>query len=250
MTTSLWNSEYITTQIREGDSAEPMHFAFLNLRARETGSADTNFETNRVGLKIESLGIATTRTLPSYPVPGIGSVTGESQTVGLDLGMATKNINIAGIITEQTITKKFAQDVSPKNPTVTMTAYEIAQLIHSYVDSSRFQKHQNMDELILLMPSRVDKKYQYHDGLPERTNPSGGLTSVENLPLIPFTWKVRDQDNTTILDIALTSNFPSPIHEGTDIKGTQGFIRSFSTQIQAGQPYITFTLDFEVAFVI
>jgi len=249
MTTLLWNSEYITTKIQEGNTNEPNYFVFLNLRARDTDATGNNFNTNRIGLQIETIGIATNRTLPSYPVPGIGAVTGESQTVGLDLGMATKTVNLTGIITEQTISKKF--DVSAAAPiTVTMTTQEITQLIHSYVDSSRFQRHQNLDELIILIPSRVDKSYQYHEGLPERADPSGGLTSVENLPLIPFTWKVRDQDNTTLLDISLGSSFPSPIHTATDVTGLSGFIRSFSTQVTAGQPFITFTLDFEVAFVI
>jgi hypothetical protein len=250
MTTSLWNSEYITTQIQEGDNQEPNYFVFLNLRARDSSSSSSNFNTNRVGLQVETIGIATNRTLPSYPVPGIGVATGESQTVGLDLGMATKTVNLSGIITEQTITKKFTTDVTPNNPSVQMTAEEISQLIHSFVDSSRFQKQQNMDELIILIPSRVDKTYQYHEGLPERAAPSGGLTSRENLPLIPFTWKVRDQDNVTLLDISLGSSYPSPVHAGTDITGLSGFIRSFSTQHMAGQPFITFTLDFEVAFVI
>ena len=34
------------------------------------------------------------------------------------------------------------------------------------------------------------------------------------------------------------------------IKGLSGFIRTFSTTFQAGQPYVQFTLDFEVALTI
>ena len=252
MPTSLWNSAYITNNITEGTAPKATHFVFLNLRAREPDSGNT-FETNRIGLKAESIAITTSRTVPSMPIPGVGVVTGESLVVGLDLGMSSKTVNVSGTITEQVITKLFKEDLDGvagnDNPTVTMTAFEVAQLIHSYVDSSRFQKQQNMSELIILIPSRVDHLYRYHDGLPERTG--GALTSIENLPLIPFNYATRNQDNQgTVYGLVNRTTFAQPIHADIDIDGMSGFIRSFNTTLVPGQPFIDFTLDFEVAYVI
>ena len=252
MPTSLWNSALITNNITEGTAPKATHFVFLNLRARDPEDPANSFETNRIGLKADNVSISTSRTVPSMPIPGVGVVTGESQVVGLDLGMSAKTVNITGTITEQVITKIFddVEGTEPANPSVTMTAFEVAQLIHSYVDSSRFQKHQNMDELIILIPSRVDHQFEYHDGLPERTG--GALTSIENLPLIPFTYKTRNQDNkgTVFALVPGYSNFSKPIHANVEVEGMGGFIRSFNTTLVPGQPFIDFTLDFEIAFII
>ena len=249
---TIYNTQYITDAMSSADSAKPLHHVFLNLKARNAEQTGNNFEANRIGLKCESVNITTSRTVPTVPIPGMGVITGESQTVGLDLGMAQKSINLSGIITEQVISKLFddVEDGEPDSPTVTMTAFEIAQLIHSFVDSSGFQKHQSMNELIILLPSRVNHKYQYYTGLPEATG--GSLRPIEHLPLIPFTYKTRNQDNkgTVFGSIPDHTNFPKPIQDTEEVIGLKGFIRSFNTNIQAGSPFITFTLDFEVAFVI
>ena len=145
------------------------NYVLLELARRASGdTTGSSFTTNRIGLLANTLDISTNKQTLAFPVPFSGIVSGESKTIGIDLGLATKTITISGIILDQYIVKDNSR--TPIN--VKMSAHEIAQLIHSYVDSSRFQKHQNMDELILLMPSRVDKNYQYHEGLPERTNPS------------------------------------------------------------------------------
>jgi hypothetical protein len=139
-----------------------------------------------------------------------------------------------------------------------MTAHEIAQLIHTNTDSSALQSHQNMNELIILMPSRVNGFYDYHSVLNESTvaNPTE-FTDTEDLPLIPFNFKSRVQDNKGTIfslypdsDGLPYSNFPKPIHASNDVQGVKGFIRSFSCTFQAGTPFITFNLDFEVAFTI
>ena len=249
---TIYNTEYISDAMSSADSAKPLHHVFLNLKARNSEQTGNNFEANRIGLKCESVNITTSRTVPTIPIPGMGVVTGESQTVGLDLGMASKSINLSGIITEQVISKIFddVEDGEPDKPTVSMTAFEIAQLIHSYVDSSGFQKHQSMNELIILMPSRVNFKYNYHTGLPEANG--GSLSPVEHLPLIPFSYKTRNQDNkgTVYGSIPEHTNFPKPLQDSEEVGGLKGFIRSFNTNITAGQPFIQFTLDFEVAFVL
>jgi hypothetical protein len=249
---TIYNTEYITDAMSSADSTKPLHNVFLNLKARNSDHSSNNFETNRIGLKCETVGITTSRTVPTIPIPGVGIVTGESQSVGIDLGMASKTISLQGIITEQVISKIFddVEGTEPDAPTVTMTALEIGQLIHSFVDSSGFQKHQTMNELLILIPSRVDHQYEYHSGLPERTG--GGLTPIEHLPLIPFTYKTRNQDNkgTIFGSIPDHSNFPKPIQDTVEVEGLRGFIRSFNISITAGQPFITFGMEFEVAYII
>tara|TARA_R110002153_G_scaffold54335_3_gene151365 strand:- start:914 stop:1681 length:768 start_codon:yes stop_codon:yes gene_type:complete len=254
---TIYNTEYITDAMSSADASKPLHNVFLNLKARNSSHSSNNWETNRIGLKCETVGITTSRTVPTIPIPGVGMVTGESQVVGIDLGMASKTISLQGIITEQVISKIF-DDVDElddagdpiDSPTVTMTALEIGQLIHSFVDSSGFQKHQTMNELLILIPSRVDYKYQYHSGLPERTG--GSLTPIEHLPLIPFTYKTRNQDNkgTIFGSIPDHKSFPSPIQDTVEVEGLRGFIRSFNISIAAGQPFLTFGMEFEVAYII
>tara|TARA_R100000734_G_scaffold19100_1_gene18088 strand:- start:10831 stop:11841 length:1011 start_codon:yes stop_codon:yes gene_type:complete len=257
----LWNNSAINYNITSDNTSSIQHFVFLNLGARDgKGLTEEFFATNRIGLKADSVGITTSKTVPTVPIPGVAAITGEAQSLALDLGMASKSINISGTITDQFITKEFKKTTGlEKNPSVYMTAFEIAQLIHSHADSSGLQKYQTMNEIVILMPSRVDGRYNYHSSLAEAqvSNPTE-FTSIEDLPLIPFNYKVRSQDNRGSIyqfypdteDGKPFTNFPSPIHAGSKIKGVKGFIRSFNSSITAGLPYITFTLDFEVAAII
>tara|TARA_R110002020_G_scaffold475377_1_gene709796 strand:+ start:1770 stop:2594 length:825 start_codon:yes stop_codon:yes gene_type:complete len=258
------------------------HTVLLELKAR--GDLGGSISVNRLGLKAETISITTSRTVPSFPIPMSGMATGESLTMAMDLGMANKTINISGIITEQFITKKFKdsefKDVnlptSPDNKmiSVKMTAQEIAQLIHSYVDSSTFQHHQSLNNLIVLMPTRVGKDYQYYSAL--NTVAEAESTEIDDLPTIPFNYYVRDKGQKGSLDgqgVHVTfkaSKFPDPFVEGTcsdtdytseyecvknsgtwtpgvDITGMTGFIRNFNTTFVGGQPWVDFTLDFEIA---
>ena len=156
--------------------------------------------------------------------------------MAIDLGMATKNISISGIITEQVITKI---DDSDNTYTVKMTAHEVAQLLHASVDSSFIQTQQNIGELIILMPSRVNNSYELHDGITSET-------PVDELPLVPFTFSSRTVDQENSLR---ASNFPDPVTGSNSGKGVEGFIQTFGTNIVGGQPFITFNLTFEVALV-
>ena len=134
----LYNNQYITSRIENADSNALQHFVFLNLKSRsipnkewDENNTASAFETNRIGLKIESYSVATSRTLPSFPI-------------GIDCGMATKNISMNGTLVAQRIIKSFdnVEEGEPSEVSVVMTASEVAQLIHSYVDSSAFQKQQ------------------------------------------------------------------------------------------------------------
>ena len=257
----LYNNQYITSRIENADSNALQHFVFLNLKSRsipnkewDENNTASAFETNRIGLKIESYSVATSRTLPSFPIPSIGVITGESETIGIDLGMATKNISMNGTLVAQRIIKSFdnVEEGEPSEVSVVMTASEVAQLIHSYVDSSAFQKQQRLNELVILIPSRVNHKYEYHDGLAEATDDST-LTPEEYLPMIPFSFRSRNQDNKgTIYNVIPDHSFAEfkPIHSESNIAGLGGFVRSFNTTHTAGQPEITFTMDFEIARIL
>jgi hypothetical protein len=252
------------------------HHVFLDLSSRsafsdktDTSTMDT-FQTNRIALKCESVAISTAKNIMSFPTPAVGIATGESVSLGLDLGMATKTISLSGIVTEQYIRKQFNAgdlpksetdpldstvtytDSDGKHTTVFMTAQEICQLIHSYVDSSFMQSHQNLNKLIILIPSRVGPKWTYHDkDAAGNVLTIGAGTSVENAPLIPFNYAVRDK-GASDLDAQMSlpiTKFPKPIDTSKNITdGISGFVRSFDTTLVGGQPFVEFSMSFEIAF--
>ena len=255
------------------------HHVFLQLAAREAGLGGMAGNVgsgmhNRIALKADNITISSNKTVPSMPVPFSGIITGESTNVGLDLGMCVKTISISGIITEQTITKAFPlnsidtlttasnhdltrSSTSEKSTsdnfdvvTVDMTAHEVAQLIHSYVDSSMIQRQQNLNELIILYPSYVSKYWLYHND----TIAADATRDVDSAVMLPFSWAVRDEGKEGAkLDnhmAAPVSTFPKQFNStDDDASGLSGFIRSFTTPWVGGQPHVEFNLDFEVAFV-
>lgn len=255
------------------------HFVWLDLSSRSpfTDDEDTatmkTFETNRIGLKCDSVSISTSKNIMAFPTPAVGIATGHSVTLGLDLGMATKTISLSGIITEQHISKQFSSgdltkskidstlDNTDSNYTYTdsngkyvkafMTAQEVSQLMHSYVDASFMQPQQNLNKLIILIPSRVGPNFTYHDK-DEAGNvvTVGAGTAVQDCPLIPFTYAVRDKGSNKLdaqSSIPLIK-FPKPIDTSKNItKGISGFIRSFDTTFVGGQPFVEFSLSFEIA---
>ena len=232
------------------------HYVYLRL-----GSAKENDLTvNTVALKAETVSVSTTKTVPSFNVPLSGMFSGESRTVALNLGMASKTVSIQGQITDQTIIRKFDEieakffdkdklpeesnlTIGQMNPplvnnqiTIDMTKEEVAQLLHSNTDGTTFQEMQNMDELIILIPSKVDSRYQYRNS--DRTT-----------NLIPFTYAARGHDNT--LDNSGAVVFVSDFPDSTTAKGMTGFVRSFSCDFSgeaAGS--IGFSLEFEIATTV
>lgn len=231
-----YTTQTILDNVAQGLTTAADTLVFLNFKSRNDLDSSAPFNANRIALKAESIDINTTRTVPSFPLPFSGAITGESTTLAIDLGMATKNISISGIITEQVITKI---DDSDNTYTVKMTAHEVAQLLHASVDSSFIQTQQNIGELIILMPSRVNNSYELHDGITSET-------PVDELPLVPFTFSSRTVDQENSLR---ASNFPDPVTGSNSGKGVEGFIQTFGTNIVGGQPFITFNLTFEVALV-
>jgi hypothetical protein len=226
-------------------------WVFIKLASNDASNSDYN----RIWLQAESVGITTGKTVMAAPIPFSGLVTGESTSLALDLGMASKTLNISGVLVEQEIKKKFGDwpdastaDAGTEDKGVTrkMTAQEISQLLHSYVDSSFFQDQQNMNELIVVYPSYVDKNWEYHSGLDANSE-------LADAKMVPFNYAVRDAGTTSGLDARGSiggSDFPSPINTDTgEINGVKGFIRNFTTTHE-GSPFVTFTMDFEVAITI
>ena len=157
-----------------------------------------------------------------------------------------------------------------RKPSVYMTAQEVAQLIHSYVDSSFRQDQQNMSKLVFLYPSRVNKYFMYHHTINEFTladyqvnqTQSGsdrtesiiqngtinGYTDVADLPLIPFNFNARRQDNEGVTSF-FEDSFPDPISPSTGVANSQalsGVIQNFDTTFDMN-PYVTFSLSFKIA---
>jgi len=200
------------------------HNVFLKLQAFD--ESDGLF-INTIPLKAETVDFNTDKTIPSFPIPLAGAVTGESTTIALDLGMSNKSVSVRGIITEQTITKKHGNNSSVVR---TFTAHEIAQMIASGVDSTGLAEHQAFNELVVLMPSTVDKDYN----------------QVEERK-IPFTWRSRG-DNLKLDNARVPLPFDFPDAEISD--GLKGFIRSFGFSFNAETRYIEFNLEFQVAAIL
>ena len=256
------------------------HHVFLQLAARESAfggavEAIGNDMQNRIALKADNITISTSKVVPSMPIPFSGIVTGESTNVGVDLGMCTKTISLSGVITEQTITKAYPlnsidtvtaslatelnRSSTPEKTTSTnnnfdvvkvdMTAHEVAQLIHSYVDSSMVQRQQNLNELIILIPSFVSKYWLYHND----TIADDSTRDVDSAVMIPFSFAVRGEGKEGArLDNFMTTGttaFPDEFSSTGNSAGLTGFIRNFSTPFIGGQPHVEFSMDFEVAFI-
>jgi hypothetical protein len=205
---------------------------FLELQRRN--DIGTGAKVNRIALNALSVAITTSKTVPNVPVPMAGAVTGESVSLAFDMGLASKTISVSGILLEQEIKK---QKTESDAATATFTPFELAQLIHSYVDSSSFQDDQNINKLIILIPSKVGNDF----------------TARGSQIDIPFTFKNREYDNDFT---AFTDSPVEAFAEGNSIsaetfEGITGFVRSFSTTFAGEQPNsVEFQLEFEEAKVI
>ena len=211
--------------------AEPTNYkVFLELARRNDVGTGT---VNRIALNALSVSISTQKTIPNVPVPFAGAVSGESVSLAFDMGLANKTISVSGILLEQSISKNNA---TGDDVTVTFTPFELAQLIHAYVDSSSFQDDQNINKLIILIPSKVDNNFV-----------------ARNQVDIPFTFKNRVYDNSFT---AFTDNTVEAFEADNSIndasfEGITGFVRSFSTTFAGEQPNsVEFQLEFEEATVI
>jgi hypothetical protein len=208
------------------------HAVFLQFAE---GNNDSNgAQSNRIMLKAESININTSRNVPQIPIPFSGTITGESTALSIDMGIASKRISIQGIITDQFIKK----NIDGTSVEVHLTSHEVAQLIHSAVDSSAFQKSQNLSRLFILYPSRVGDDYEYRTGLTS-------TTPQDECPLVPFDYKSRALDASP----AQIGTFAGPTDGEDNYRGITGVLETFGTSITPGQPFISFDLSFTQSFV-
>jgi hypothetical protein len=127
---------------------------------------------------------------------------------------------------------------------VNLTSFEMAQLIHSYVDGSSFQDDQNMSRLMILIPSRVDHDFASLNGAEDADK------DISELPLIPFTFKNRGYDN-DFASLGSNAKYFTPYNSETTEVALTGFIRSFNTTMSGAEfPSVGFNLDFEEAVVL
>lgn len=202
-----------------------VNYVYLKLGAGYNGPTDTT--TNIIPLKVTTVSITTSKTIPNVPVPFSGLLTGESVNVALDMGMSNKSIKLTGFILESEITKRFSEGEDAK--VRTFTAIEIAQILHSSVDSTGIQPMQAVNELVFLYDSKVGNDYEQRDAT-----------------LVPFNWHSRGErgelDN---LGAVLSRPFP----DDSNAEGILGYIESFDCSIESTTIDISFNLSFAVANV-
>ena len=221
---------------------DPNYRVFLELQRRnEFGSG----QENRISLLASDLTVSTSKTVMNLGVPFSGAVRGESLNLAMDIGMAQKTVSVTGILVDQTITKKKTEDGESKARR--FTSFELAQLIHSYVDASTFQDDQNINKIVILIPSRVNHDFEYHENTDENTD-------LNDCKLIPWSWKNREYDNDFTAAVSGGKAYFTP-YSSSDIDsaslGITGFIRSFSTTVSGQEfPSVQFQLEFEEAKVI
>jgi len=224
---------------------------WLELQRRNEEGGDRAI--NRIPLFVTEIQIATSKTVPTIPVPFASIATGKSETLAFDMGMASKNVSLTGTLLNQRIFKNSGEDASAIE--AVLSPFEMAQLIHSYVDSSAAQDDQAMNKIIILIPSRVDTNFAPHSS-------TSASDDINDLPVIPFTFDNRRYDESfkrvanNYLPSALNID-ESPVGAFTDMTqvddllGMTGFIRSFNTTFAGEQPNsVAFNLDFEIATVL
>ena len=213
-----------------------MSYVYLKFKVNEDGSLVNNV----IPLKVTSIGISTDKVIPAFPVPLSGLATGEATVAALDAGMSTKTISLQGFILDETITK--VGDGGHDKGALKYTAHEIAQMIHSGVDSTGLAKHQGFDELVFLMPSYVNENFVDRGKAADASVTENGTVEIQ----IPFTYKSRggrgELDNYLV---PLSGSFPTSSAD----TGLTGFIRQFSTDITSDTIEISFSMQFEIATV-
>ena len=231
---------------------------FLELARRAQVNDGTARAVNRIPLFVREIQVNTQKTVPTIPIPFAAVATGASETLAFDMGISTKTLSLSGVLLDQTISKDTQETGSSRKDRI-LSCFELAQLIHSYVDSSQAQEDQTLNKLIILIPSRVDTNFDYHDATTETKD-------LDQLPLIPFTFDNRRYDerfkrqiNQQIENLTGVSDLVSltaisaftDISELDEIPGMSGFIQSFDTTFSGEQPNsVEFNLNFEVATVI
>ncbi len=234
---------------------DPNHMVMLELSRRNEIGSDA--VTNRIPLHITDVSISTNKTVPNMGVPLSGAVRGESLNLAFDMGLSQKTVSLTGVLLEQNIVKQ-SKDGDTNKKNVTLTSFELMQLLHSYVDSSSLQDDQNINKILFFYPSKVTNTFDQRTSDREGNSVTAEemkVLSIDNVPLVPFSWKNRAYDNDFTFGTGNKMDSQSKIFDNANLDnnhiGVTGFIRSFSTQIVAADfPSISFNLEFEEAKVI
>ena len=201
------------------------YFVYLKLQNHSGSSASID----TIPLRVNTVSVSVDKTIPAIPVPLSGLATGESATVALDLGMSNKRISLNGFITETTIQRTHTKTGSTPD-SLNFTPQELAQMIASGVDSTGLASYQAINELVVLIPSKVDENYSQ---VAERN--------------IPLTFASRggalEKDNTNVV---LAKPFPT----SSTSSGLSGFIQNFSYEMTGESVDISFSMEFAVATVL
>lgn len=222
---------------------------FLELARRNDAGGG---HVNRIPLHVTEITFSANKTIPNIGVPFSGAIRGEATNLAFDMGIVQKTVSIQGVLLDQIIQKD--NNTSPTTHDVStgvkLTAFELAQLIHSYVDSSSFQDDQNLNKLLVFYPSRVDNNFNYRTGVDENTE-----IDSANIAHIPWSWKNRAYDNQFTAMSGNTTDSPSTIFDNisktSEHIGLSGFIRSFSATFSGAEfPAVSFSLEFEESTVI
>jgi len=213
---------------------------YVYLKLRKYGGTDIQVDT--IPLRATSVAISVQKSIPTFNIPFSGLVRGESETVALDFGTATKTISIQGVILDTDLKRSHTQSGgSPE--TLRFTKHEIAQLIASYVDSTAAAGYQSLDELVVLIPSFVNESYQDRGKASDATITTNGTLEAD----IPFTFASRGDKNTLDNENVF---FPVDFPTSSTSQGLKGFITSFSPSFEADTFEISFGLDFQIARTI
>jgi hypothetical protein len=205
-----------------------MTYVYLKLNAFADDSTDLTLDT--IPLRVTNVNVNVQRTVPSFAIPLSSLATGESVTIGADLGMASKSLTITGFLVDAVV-KRSHTTPSAGEDYPTFSAAELAQLIASSVDSSGLAEYQNINELIVLIDSKVKEDYTIR---PSTTQ-------------IPFTFSARGSANRKDNERV---PFPATFPENSHSKGITGFIESFDFTLDAESPSeIAFNMSFKQATV-
>ena len=116
-----------------------MTYVYLKLNAFDNSTNDLSLDV--IPLLVSTINVQIQRTVPAFPIPLSSIARGESITVGVDLGMASKSITLGGVIREMSLKRSHTK--SNGNPIARdFSAHEVAQMIGANVDSSGLAKYQ------------------------------------------------------------------------------------------------------------
>ena len=146
--------------------------------------AGTDSSIDTIPLNVTSVSISVDKQIPAFPIPLSGLATGESQTAALDLGMSSKRISLSGFINETQL-KRSHTPASGTATTLNFTAQEVAQLIASGVDSTGLAEYQAINELVVLIPSKVNENYVDRGKAADASITTNGTLTGN----IPFTFR-------------------------------------------------------------